>query len=107
MVLFFYQVDELLKQRYLKKKYICPILIFFHADRHINNKKTNRKSFYARYNNAPGMQKMTQTRNGKNHFSKALSMPFDKFWFLNFVDLSIEKFAGINFDIAVTQTLYF
>ena len=44
---------------------------------------------------------------GKTNFSKALSMAFDKFWFLNFVDLSIEKFAAINFDIAVTQTLYF
>ena len=34
-------------------------------------------------------------------------MVFDKFWFLNFVDLSIEKFAAINFAIAVIQTLYF
>ena len=30
-------------------------------------------------------------------------MAFDKFWFFNFVDISIEKFAGINFAIAVTQ----
>ena len=44
---------------------------------------------------------------GKTNFSKALSMAFDKFWFLNFVDISIEKFAGINFAIVVTQTLYF
>ena len=34
-------------------------------------------------------------------------MGFDKFWFLNFVNISIEKLAGINFAIAVTQTLYF
>ena len=44
---------------------------------------------------------------GKTDFSKALSIAFLKFWFLNFVDISIEKFAGINFAIAVTQTLYF
>ena len=44
---------------------------------------------------------------GKTKFSKALSMAFDKFWFLNFVDISIEKFAGINFAIVVAQILYF
>ena len=36
-----------------------------------------------------------------------LSMTFDKFRFLNFVDISIETFAGINFAIAAIQTLYF
>ena len=40
---------------------------------------------------------------GKTDFSKALSIVFLKFWFLNFVDISIEKFAGINIAIAVTQ----
>ena len=39
----------------------------------------------------------------KPNFSKPLSMAFDKFWFLNFLDISIEKFAGINFVIAVIQ----
>ena len=34
-------------------------------------------------------------------------MAFDKSWFLNFVDISIEKFVGINFAMAVAQTLYF
>ena len=34
-------------------------------------------------------------------------MAFDKFRFLDFTDVTIEKFAGINFAIAVTQTLYF
>ena len=54
------------------------------------------------------MQKMTKTRNGKKtNFSKSLSKAFYKFWFLNFVDISIEKFAAINFAIAKTQTLYF
>ena len=43
----------------------------------------------------------------KPNFLKPLSMAFDKFWFLNFLDISIEKFAGINFAIAVTKTLYF
>ena len=36
-----------------------------------------------------------------------LSMTFDKFRFLNFVDISIETFARINFAIAAIQTLYF
>ena len=39
---------------------------FFHADIHVNNKKTNRKSFHVRYNNFQGMPKMTKTRHGKN-----------------------------------------
>ena len=34
-------------------------------------------------------------------------MAFDNFWFLNFVNINIEKFAGINFEIAVTEILYF
>ena len=33
-------------------------------------------------------------------------MAFDKFLFFNFVDIGIKNFAGINFAIAVTQTLY-
>ena len=39
MFLFSNETSGLLNQRYLKKEYICPILIFFHADRHTNNKK--------------------------------------------------------------------
>ena len=39
---------------------------FFHVDRHINNKKTNKKFFHVRYNNSKGIKKMTKTRNGKN-----------------------------------------
>ena len=31
-------------------------------------------------------------------------MAFHKICFLNFVDITIEKFAGINFATAVTQT---
>ena len=33
-------------------------------------------------------------------------MAFDKFLFFNFVDIGIKNFVGINFAIAVTQTLY-
>ena len=43
----------------------------------------------------------------KPHFSKALLMAFDKFWFLNLVGISIERFDVIIFAIAVAQTLYF
>ena len=39
MFLFSNETSGLFNQRYLKKEYICPILIFFHADRHTNNKK--------------------------------------------------------------------
>ena len=54
------------------------------------------------------MQKNDQDKKcGKPNFSKALSMAFDQFWFLNFEDITIEKFASINFAIAVTQTLSF
>ena len=38
---------------------------------------------------------------------KRLSLAFDKVWFLNFVDINIEIFAGVNFAIAVNETLYF
>ena len=38
---------------------------------------------------------------------KTLLLVFDNFEFLNFVDINIEKFAGTNFTIAVTETLYF
>ena len=54
------------------------------------------------------MQKNDQYKKWeKTNFSKALPMAFDKFRFLDFTDITIEKFAGINFAIAVTQTLYF
>ena len=38
-------------------------------------------------------------------FQKILSLRFDKS--CNFVDINIEKFAGINFAIAVTKALCF
>ena len=38
---------------------------------------------------------------------KKLPKPFAKVWFLNSVDINIEKFAGVDFAIAVTKTLYF
>ena len=34
-------------------------------------------------------------------------LTFNKFGFLNFVDINIEKFAGTSFTIAVTEALYF
>ena len=43
----------------------------------------------------------------KPNFSKALLMAFDKSQFLDFVDINIEKFAGIKFAITVIQTLCF
>ena len=55
---------------------------FFHADRHINNKETNRKSFHVRYNNSEDMQKMTKTRNGeKQIFQKLYQRPLISFGF--------------------------
>ena len=39
-------------------------------------------------------------------FENTLPSAFDKFWFLNFVIVNIERFAGINFAVAVTETLY-
>ena len=53
-----------------------------------------------------GMQKMTEKQEDPD-FLITLWLSFDKFWFLNFVDINIEKFPGINFAIAVTETLYF
>ena len=35
-----------------------------------------------------------------------LLLAFDKFWFLNFVIVNIERFAGTNFAIAVTETYF-
>ena len=46
---------------------------------------------------------ITKKKNGKNQIFKSFINGFDKFWFLNFVDISIEKFAGINFAIVVAQ----
>ena len=40
-------------------------------------------------------------------FLKSLSLAFDKFQFLNFVNMNIEKFAGINIVIAVTENFIF
>ena len=72
------QSSGLFNDRYFKKEYTCTIFIFLHADRHINNRETNRQPFTVRYNNSQRMQKMTKTRNGKNLFFKILSLAFDK-----------------------------
>ena len=45
--------------------------------------------------------------NGKSQLLKKLSLTFNKVWVSNFVHINIEKFAGVNFVIAVTETLYF
>ena len=34
-------------------------------------------------------------------------MTFHKFWILNFVNINIEKFPGINFVISITEFSYF
>ena len=47
-------------------------------------------------------------RNGKSQFfKKTLLLAYDKFWFLNFVIINIERFAGINFAIAVIKTVIY
>ena len=40
-------------------------------------------------------------------FLRTLLLALDKFGFLNFVNIDIEKFAGTNFAITVTETLHF
>ena len=77
---------------------------FISMQSHIN-KETSRKSFDIKCNNSQGMQKWP--RKGKSQVFKKLSLAFDKVWFLNFVDINIEIFAGVNFAIAVNETLYF
>ena len=57
---------------------LCTILIFSHADTHINNKETNGKSFVVRYNNSQGMQKMITCIKWTYHW---LLISFD-FWIL-------------------------
>ena len=50
------------------------------------------------------MQKLP--RKGKSQVFTKQSLAFDTAWFLNFVDINIEIFAGVNFEIAVNKTLY-
>ena len=45
-------------------------------------------------------------RKGKSQVFTKLLLAFDTVWFLNFVDINIEIFAGVNFEIAVNKTLY-
>ena len=84
----------------LKKEYECTILIFFHANRH-GNKETNRKSFDVECDNSQGMQKMIKKWEEPS-FLKTLLLAF-----MNFMIINIERFAGINFVIAVTETYFF
>ena len=37
-------------------------------------------------------------------FQKISFLDFDEFWCLNFIDISIEKYAGTNFANAETET---
>ena len=69
------------------------------------NKETSRKYFDIKCNISQGMQKWP--RKEKSQAFKKLSLAFNKVWFLNFVDINIEIFAGVNFAIAVNATLYF
>ena len=79
-------------------------LNFFSMQSHIN-KETSWKPFDIKCIDSQGMQKWR--RNGKIQVFKKLSLAFNKVWFLKFVDINVEKFAGVNFAIAVTETLYF
>ena len=72
MLFFSKQATGLFSQRHFKKENIRLILIFFHADRRIGNKKTNRTSFAVRYNNFQGIQEMNNTRNGKTKFFRSV-----------------------------------
>ena len=49
-----------------------------------------------------GCKKWSREEMGRTYVLKALLLAFDKFWFLSFVNISIEKFA-----IALTESLYF
>ena len=76
---------------------------FISMKSHIN-KDTSRNSFDIKCNNSQSMQKLP--RKGKSQVFTKLSLAFDTVWFLNFVDINIEIFAGVNFEIAVNKTLY-
>ena len=75
-----------------------PFIFFIH--RH-GNKETNRKSFDLKCDNSQGMQKMIKKWEEPS-FLKTLLLAF-----MNFMIINIERFAGINFVIAVTETYFF
>ena len=83
--------------------YMYHFDFIFHAVRH-RNKETNRKSFDFKGDHFQGMQKMTKKWKEPS-FLKTLLLVYEKFWFLWL--LIFERFAGINFAIAVTEALYF
>ena len=91
-----------------RRIYMYHYIFFFHADRHINpiNKETDKKYVDAKCDIYQSMRK--KTKNGNSQvFKKPLLLAFDKFGFFNFVDINFEKFAGTNFPMPVTETLYF
>ena len=100
--------SELFDQKYLIDEYTCTTLLFFHADRHINyiNKETHKKCVDFKCNNSQSTRKKTKKWEEPS-LLKTLLLALDKFGFLNFVNIDIENFAGTNFAIAVTETLYF
>ena len=98
------QFSGLFDERSCKKEYTRTIWFYFDAQGHIS-KETSRKSFDIKCNNSQGMQKWP--RKGKSQVFKKLSLAFDQVWFLNFVDINIEIFAGVNFATTVNETLYF
>ena len=83
-------------------------VFFFHADRHINyiNKEKHKKCVDVKCNNSQSARKKTKKWEEPS-LLKILFLAFDKFGFLNFMNIDIENFAGTNFAIAVTETLYF
>ena len=91
------QVYGLFDWKYLKTEYTCTILILFFI-----------KSIQKILNPIIPKACKKWPRNGKSQAFRSTSLlAFDKFWFLNFVVVNIERFAGINFASAVTETLYF
>ena len=79
-------------------------LIFFSMQSSISE-ETSRNFFGIKCNNFEGMQKWPRYR--RSQVFKKLPLAFNKVWFLNFLDINIEKFAVVNFAIAVTETLSF
>ena len=75
-----------------------PLCFFFNADRHINhiNKETHKKCVDVKWDNSQSIRKKIKKWKEQS-FKKTLLLAFDKFGFLNFVDINIEKFTGINF----------
>ena len=67
---------------------------FFHAHRHLKN--TKQTIFWC------SMRKWED-----QSFLEIPSVPSERFWFMNFVDINPKKTVGINYANAVFETFYF